>query len=99
MVVLVHIYVKMIISGKPLLVIIILPFASCIHRQTFNVIMMTGLMVMFLVMLPVMLPVMMVNLCIIDHHGHVVFFVSVKELSDVCPCEVLLLRLYQHLSR
>ena len=37
------------------------------------------------------------NLCIIDHHCHVVFFASVKELSDVCPCKVLLLRLNQHL--
>merc|ERR1711974_288038 len=37
------------------------------------------------------------TLCILDHHGHVVLFVSVKKFSDVSPSEVLLLRLNQHL--
>ena len=46
------------------------------------------MMVKLLVMLLVVL-----NLCIIDHHGHVVLFVAVKELSEISPSEVLLLRL------
>ena len=70
--------------------------------------MMTGMVVMMMAMLPMMIKMVLVkvtmmmtllvkNLSIFDHHGHVVFFVAVKELSNVAPSEVLLLRLNQNL--
>ena len=54
-------------------------------------------MLVIVLMLVMVMPMLVMNLGIVDHHGHVVFFESVKELSDVGSGEVLLLRLNQHL--
>ena len=62
---------------------IILPFASCIHRKTFNIIMMTGMVVIMMAMLPMMLKIVLVKVAVIMTML-VITFVSSTIMAMLC---------------